>query len=74
MWVSILDYPIDTRGKNGKTFLLWLSYKNYYGHNLLRNGEVVKAVWNATDECFYEVNTMKEIDNSEIVQWWKEAE
>lgn len=72
MWINILDEPIPTYGKDGNTFLLNLFYKQYYGHNNIKNSEVVTAVWDSTNECFYETKTGKEIDASEIVEWWKD--
>lgn len=72
MWISILDEPIPTYGKDGKTFLLSLFYKQYYGHNAPKQHEVVTAAWDSVNECFYEVKTGLEIDASEIAEWWKD--
>jgi hypothetical protein len=72
MWINILDEPIPTYGKNGKTFLLSLFYKQYYGHNTLKHREVVTAAWDSVNECFYEVKTGLEIDASDIAEWWKD--
>ena len=69
MWVSILDHPII---KTSEPILLHLLYKDYYGHNPLKVSETVRAVWNKDTDSFYELATGKEIDASEIVQWFKE--
>ena len=72
MWVSILDEPIPTYRMNGKTFLLNLYYQKYYGHNTLKDNEVVAAIWDSVNECFYESKTKKEIDSRDISEWWKD--
>lgn len=72
MWISIVDEPIPTYGMNGKTFLLNLHYQEYYGHNVLRNNEVVTAIWDSINECFYESKTKKDIDRRDIAEWWKD--
>lgn len=73
MWVSVIDEPIPTYGMNGRTFLLNLYYKEYYGHNVLRSSEVVTAVWDSINECFYESKTGKNIDSEDIAEWWKDT-
>lgn len=72
MWVKIFDEPIPTYGMNGKSFLLGLHYQKYYGHNTLKDYDVVTAIWDSVNECFYESMTGKRIDNRDIVEWWKD--
>ena len=72
MWISVVDEPIPTYGMNGKTFLLNLHYQKYYGHNALVDNEVVTAIWDSLNECFYESKTKKEIDSRDIADWWKD--
>lgn len=72
MWISIENEPIPTYGMNGKKFLLSLHYKNYYGHNILKCNEVVTAIWDSINECFYEISTKKTINREDITEWWKE--
>ena len=74
MWINIEDEPIPTRGMNGKSFLLNLRYLDYFGHNLSAFGAVVTAILDSTNECFYESESMKEIDSREITEWWKKPE
>lgn len=72
MWISVVDEPVPTYGMNGKTFLLNLYYRKYYGHNILRDHEIVTAVWDSVNECFYESKTQKDIDSRDIAEWWKD--
>lgn len=74
MWINICDEAIQTYGKHGERFLLCLCYKKYYGHTTATaaKSEVVTAIWDSINECFYETKTGLEIDNRDIVQWWKE--
>ena len=72
MWVSVIDEPIPTYGMEGRIFLLNLYYREYYGHNVSKNSEVVDAVWDSINECFYELKTNKEICNRDISEWWKD--
>lgn len=72
MWISVVDEPVPTYGMDGKTFLLNLYYQKYYGHNILKDNEVVTAVWDSVNECFYESNTKKDIDSRDIAEWWKD--
>ena len=73
MWIYVIDEPIPTYGKHGQKFLLCLSYKKHYGHNVTEDKyETVTAVWDSINECFYETETMLEIDSREIVEWWKD--
>lgn len=72
MWVSVIDEPIPTYGMDGKAFLLTLYYKEYYGHNISKNIEVVTAIWDSVNECFYESKTKKEIDSMDIAEWWRD--
>ena len=74
MWIDVQDEPIPTRGMDGKEFKLSLEYKNYYGHNPIKVGEVVVAKWYSGCNCFIEVKTYKEIDTREIAHWWKEED
>jgi len=72
MWISVVDEPVPTYGMNGKSFLLNLYFKNYYGHTTLTCDKVVTAIWDSTNECFYEKDTGNEIDNRDITEWWKD--
>lgn len=75
MWIKVTDEPIPTHGMNGKTFRLWICYREYYGHYTFeKGGSTINAIWDSTNECFYETNTMLEVDDREIVQWWKELD
>lgn len=71
MWVNVFDEPIPVHGKDGKLFVLSLHFQKYYGHNPLKDREVVFAIWDSTQEAFCERDTGKEIDNKDIVCWWK---
>ena len=42
------------------------------GNNTLKDNEVVIAVWDSVNECFYESNTKKDIDSRDIAEWWKD--
>ena len=59
MWISVVDEPVPTYGMDGKTFLLNLCYQKYYGHDTLKDNEVVTAIWDSDNECFYESKTIK---------------
>lgn len=72
MWISVVDEPIPTYGKNGESFLLYLKYQPYYGHSIPREDETVAAIWDSVNECFYESKTMTEIDSRDIADWWKD--
>lgn len=72
MWINVRDEPIPTYGMHGKTFLLNLEYGKYFGHDTNKTGEVVTAVWDSLEECFYEKETGLAIDDRDIIQWWKE--
>ena len=74
MWVSVIDEPIQTYGMNGRKFLLNLYYQEYYGHNTVKHNEVVTAVWDSINECFYESKTKKKMDSKDIAGWWKDIE
>ena len=73
MWVYVFDESIPTYGKDGKKFLLNLYCKKYYGHDVAENYEVVTGIWDSLNECFYEEKTHMEIDNRDIVEWWKDV-
>ena len=47
MWISVVDEPIPTWGKNGQKFLLNLFFQEKYGHNPKSQTEVVTAVWDS---------------------------
>ena len=49
MWISVVDEPVPTYGMDGKTFLLNLYYQKYYGHDTLKDNEVVTAVWDSVN-------------------------
>ena len=72
MWISVVDEPVQTYGMDGKTFLLNIYYQKYYGYNILKDNEVVTAVWDSVNECFYESNTKEDIDSRYIAEWWKD--
>ena len=38
----------------------------------LKDNEVVTAVWDSANECFYESKTKKEVDSRDIAEWWKD--
>lgn len=71
LWIKVTDEPVPTFGMNGKSFLLNLRYLDYFGHNPSAKYSVVTAIWDSINECFYESESMKEIDSREIVEWWK---
>lgn len=71
MWIKVTDEAVPTFGMNGKSFLLNLCYLDYFGHNPSAQYSVVTAIWDSINECFYESESMKEIDSREIVEWWK---
>lgn len=73
MWISVVDEAIPTYGMNGKSFILYLRYQKYYGHTTKANDEVIVATWDSINECFYEKDTDNEVDNKDIVMWWKEG-
>lgn len=73
MWISIVDEPIPTYGMDGKHFLLNLFYQKCYGHNIIKDNEVVTAVWDSVNESFYELKTHEEIDGRDISEWWKDV-
>lgn len=68
----MIDKPIPTYGANNKSFMLYLHYRKYYGHTTKNKEEVVIAIWDSTNECFYEKHTGDEIDNRDIAKWWKD--
>ena len=72
MWISIVDEPVPTYGMDGKHFLLNLYYQKYYGHNTIKDNEVVAAVWDSVNESFYELKTHEEVDSRDIAEWWKD--
>ena len=72
MWISVIDEPIPTWGKNGHKFLLNLFFEPKYGHNTTPRPEVVTAVWNSINECFYEDKTNLPIDERDVSEWWKD--
>lgn len=74
MWIKVTDEPIPTYGMDGRTFRLWICYQAYYGHYILMSSNSISAIWDSTNECFYETSTMLEVDDREIVQWWKELD
>ena len=70
MWISIYDMPIPTHGQHGKKFLLNLQYNKYFGHDIPCTGDVVVAIWDSVEECFFEKETGLAIDDRDIVEWW----
>lgn len=68
MW-TIKNKPIPTYGMNGKTFLLYLEYNDFYGYKHTKKSEYVKAAWDSLNETFYEINTKKQIRTEDIVKW-----
>lgn len=72
MWVKVADEPIPTYGMNGKSFMLNLYYKDYFGHTLERSSDLVIAIWDSICECFREVGTKKEINDDDISEWWED--
>lgn len=71
MWVNVSDEPVDTYGKHAELFELKLEYKNYYGHYHYRTEEII-CMWDSVNECFWELQTNKEVDERDIKFWWKE--
>ena len=47
-----------------------LVYETFNGP--LKDNEVVTAVWDSVNECFYESETKKEVDSRDIAEWWKD--
>lgn len=72
MWQRIDIEPIPTRGNHGKEFLLNLEYGKWFGHYHNMTSEVVIAIWNSVEECFYEKVTGLAIDERDIIEWWKD--
>lgn len=72
MWISVCDMPIITRGHHGEEFRLTLRYCQYYGHDSGKVSEVVTAIWDSINECFYEKETKLPIDERDIIEWWCE--
>lgn len=72
MWIDVHDKPIPTHRKHGEMFLLNLQYHKYYGHDIPCTGDVVAAIWDSVEECFFEKHTGLTIDDRDIVEWWKE--
>ena len=72
MWISIHHVPVPTYGKHGKEFLLNLQYSEYFGHNNNKTNEVVAAIWDSVEECFFEKHTGLAILEEDIVEWFKE--
>lgn len=72
MWIKVVDEPIPTYGMNGKSFMLNLYYKDYFGQTLERSSDLVIAIWDSVCECFREVRTKKEINDDDISEWWKD--
>lgn len=72
MWVNVLSEPIPTHGNHSKLFKLILEYKDYYGHSTELAEEEVYCMWDSICECFWELQTNKEIDSRDIAYWWKE--
>ena len=72
MWIITNDMPVQTYGKHGKEFLLNLQYCKYFGHDNNKTGEVVTAIWDSVNECFFEKETGLAIDDKDIIEWWSE--
>lgn len=72
MWVNICDEPVPTYGMDGKKFMLRLEFQNYYGHNVSENIKEVFGIWSSICECFFETEIHREIDDRDIIQWWKD--
>jgi hypothetical protein len=72
MWINTFDRPIPTYGNHGKEFLLNLEYGKYFGHDSNKTSEVVTAIWDSTEDCFFEKETGLAIDDRDIVQWFDE--
>lgn len=66
---NIYKEPIPTYGMDNKRFRLTLSYRNYYGHNVSKQDEMVIGIWDSLNECFFEEKTYKEIDRQDIISW-----
>lgn len=72
-WLNLEINPIPLWGKNGKEFKLRLSFEEYYGYKPCRkHDEIVTAIWDSTNECFFEKNTKLPIRDEDIFEWWKE--
>lgn len=72
MWKHVDISPIPTRGKHGKEFLLNLEYCKFFGHDHSKTSEVVTAIWDSCEECFFEKETGLAIDDRDIIEWWCE--
>lgn len=57
---------------NGKPFSLLIKFNAYYGHDIKHESETIFAVWDSVNKFFYEFETGLEVDEREIVMWWKE--
>lgn len=63
---------IPTHGANGKTFKLKLKFHDWYGYNHPKSEEVIEAIWDSNCEIFWEKETMKAIEDTDIMAWWEE--
>lgn len=72
MWVSVFKQSIPTYGKHAKLFKLRLEYKKYYGHHNDYSTEDIICMWDGINECFFELQTHKEVDDRDIAYWWKD--
>lgn len=65
----VSNQPIPTYGMNGKLFILQLSFEEYFGYICPNKTEIVEAVWDSLNECFFESKTRKRILNESIIAW-----
>ena len=72
MWIKTEDEPIPAYRQNNKTFRLLLQFHEYYGYEPYGNDNIcVMAIWDSTNECFFEKETRLRIRNEDIYMWWK---
>ena len=71
MWINRADEPIPTYGMDGRQFVLGLHFQSNYGHQTKKNDEVIFAIWDSVNECFFEKDTGIEVNDRDIVKWWK---
>ena len=66
--VNLNETEITVKGPKGE-----LTKKFSPTINLeIKDNEVVTAVWDSVNECFYESKTKKEVDSRDIAEWWKD--
>ena len=72
-WVKVEDKPIPVYGKNGMEFMLALSFHEYYGYERYDTDDpVILAIWDSTNECFFEKRTGLKVRDEDILEWYNE--